>query len=222
AAVVASRIRNLFLALTAAFALHFVVDAIYHFEAAYQISVPGKWSIDQTMLVLFGGLAAFATPLMIWIARSSRKTALFGLYALLLGAVVLDPAPRWRLLWAALLTALWLVAVPDNLSRRWVLCGFVAYLPDILKKFSPVLARLHDLTHFGGELDLGDWLSLLARGKWRIDVNARAFDPYYQIGYALEFLMEATILFGALFWLAKRSPNVTSTPAANERKGTRI
>src|SRR5712692_5700226 len=128
AAVVASRIRNLLLALTAAFALHFVVDGIYHFEAVYPVSVSGKWSDQQIMLALFGGLAALATPLMIWIGRMSRRAGLFGLYALLLGAVALDPAPRWRLVWAALLTALWLVATPDTLSRRWILCGFVAYL----------------------------------------------------------------------------------------------
>ncbi len=207
AAVVASRVRNLPLALTAAFALHFVMDGIYHFESVYQVSVPGKWSEEQTMLVLFGGLAALATPLMIWIGRMSRRAGLFGLYALLMGAVALDPAPRWRLVWAALLTALWLAATPDTLGRRWILCGFAAYLPDTLKTVLPAVARLHELTHYSPNLDLGDWLSLLARGKWRIDVNARVFDPYYQIGYALEFLIEATLLFGPLFWLAKRNPN---------------
>ncbi len=207
AAVVASRIRNLALALAAAFALHFVADAIFHFEAAYPVSVPGKWSIEHTMLVMFGGLAALAAPLMICIWRRSRTVGLFGSYALLLGSVALDPSERWRLIWATLLTAIWLVATPDTRSRRWIVCGFVAYLPDALKRISPAVAWLHELTHYQSDLDLGDWLSLLARGTWRVHVNARAFDPYYQLGYALELLIEAALLFGPLFWLAKRNPN---------------
>src|SRR5712692_5980394 len=157
AAVVASRIRNLALALAAAFALHFVADAIFHFEAAYPVSVPGKWSLQHTMRVLFGGRAALAVPLLIWLWRRSRMVGLFGSYALLLGAVALDPSQRWRLIWATLLTAIWLVATPDIRSRRWIACSFVAYLPDALKRISPAVAWLHDLTHYQSPRSRSDW-----------------------------------------------------------------
>ena len=212
--VVATRVRNLGIALAASFALHFVVDAIYHFEAFYPASVPGKWSYEQTMFLLFAGLAVLGIPLMLWIWRKSRQTWLFGCYAFLMCALVFDPAVEWRLVWAVILSALWCLLMPAASGRRWVLCGFISYLPDYLKKIMPPVARFHTLTHYEPELDLGDWMSLLARGRWRLHVNDRIFDPFYQIGYCLEILIEAAILFGCLYWLARWS---VAQPVAQSR-----
>ena len=144
-AVATARIRSLALALAASFALHFILDAIYHFEAVYPVSVPGKWSEGQIRLVLFAGLAALGVPIMAWVWRKSRQVFRFGCYALLMSTVIFEPVPGWRLTWAALLTAIWLVLTPAASGRRWVLCGFAGYFPDWLKTvFPPVeIGRAH-------------------------------------------------------------------------------
>lgn len=204
AAVVASRFRSLGIALAASFALHFVLDAIYHFEAFYQLSVPGKWSYEYTMLALFGALAVLGAPAMMWMWRRSRLVFSFGCYAFLMCALPFEPHRVWRLVWAALLSGIWLVLSPTAQVRRWVICAFAAYLPDCLRTLSPLLGRLHQASHYRAEVELGDWVSLLGAGRWKIDVNARIFDPWYQIGYGLEILLEAAILFGSLYWVARK------------------
>lgn len=217
AAVVATRFRNLALAVVLAFGLHFALDAVYHFEAFYELSVAGGWSYERAMVALFGGLSLLVAPVLVWLWRRNRQVWWLACYALLLCLVAFEPLPLWRLAWAALLSLLWWLLSPSMLARRWVLCSFAAYLPDCLKRISPALAWLHDAIHYNSDLELGDWVSLLARGRWKIDPNVRIFDPYYQIGYALEILLEAAILFGCLYWLVRRL-SVADLPAVHYQR----
>lgn len=210
-AIAGSRFRNLGAALAAAFALHFALDAIYHFEAFYELSVPGGWTYEYAMLALFGSLAALGVPVMIWLWRRDRQVWSFACYAILMCAVAFEPHWRWKLALSALLTTFWLAICRSAEIRRWVLCGFVSYLPDALKQPLPRFGELHDAVHYRADRELGDWVSLLGQGRWKIDLNARIFDPYYRTGYAIEILIEAAILFGCLYWLVRRvsAPAVT-------------
>lgn len=216
AAVVATRFRKLGTAMVLCFGLHFVLDAVYHFEAFYPLSVLGKWSYERTMLLLFSALAALGAPIAVWVLRKDRELWLFFCYGLCLCVLPFERAPAWKLAWALLFTAGWWLVSPSRESRRWVLCGFVAYLPDLLKEWISVVERAHDAMHYWPGLDLGDWLSLLGRGWWRLHVNQRIFDPYYQTGYALEILTEGAILFGS-FYLLKRWRSVNNLPAIDHQ-----
>ena len=203
AAVIASRFRNLAVALVLSFGIHFVLDAVYHFEAVYPVSVPGRWSYGRTMMILFAGFIAAGTPVLVWIWRKNPQVWLFGCYAFLMCSVVFERLPLWRLLWATLLTVIWCLVTPAPAARRCVVCAFVAYLPDSLKKLYPAFERFHDAAHYSSALDLGDWVSMLARGRWKLKPDTLAFDPYYLIGYTVEVVLEMTILFGCLWWLVK-------------------
>ncbi len=209
-AVASSRCRNLGLALAVSFASHFLLDAVYHFEAFYALSVLGRWPLEQTMLGLFAGLAVLAVPVVLWLLRRHRPVGIFACYGLAMSLLAFAPGRWTRLGWGVLITVLWYASVRVPPIRRWVLCGFFAYLPDIAKPWIPPLDWLHDWFHYEPELDLGDWVSLLVSGRWRIYINYRIFDPYYRIGYVLEVLLEGAILFGCLYWLARR-PNQDSS-----------
>lgn len=215
--LVARRVRNLGVALALSFGLHYVLDGIYHFESFYELSVPGLWTYERTRATLFAALAPLAAPFMIWLWMKSRPVWWFACYAFLLSLAGFEPTPGWRLLWALLLSAGWMLATPTAAARRWVLGGFAAYLPDCLKGVIPGLGWLHDALHYRSGLDLGDWLSLLVRGRWRVPLNSRAYDPYYLAGYAVEILIEAAILCGCLYWLTK--PSVTDLAAVDDKRG---
>ncbi|HZS51417.1 MAG TPA: hypothetical protein VFA54_11180 [Bryobacterales bacterium] len=215
-AAAAARFRNAGAALAAAFLLHFFLDAVYHFEAFYELSVPAQWSYSYTMFMLFGGLLLLGAPVFVHLARHDPAVSSFGCYALLMCALAFEPKWDWKLFWGAMLSAFWLLITRAPEPRKWILCGFVSYLPDCLKKPIPLLARLHDAAHYRSDLDLGDWVSLLGRGRWRIPVNDRIFDPYYQAGYVLEILLEAVILFGCLYWLSRGRAAATDHPAGRQ------
>jgi hypothetical protein len=203
AAVVAGRIRSLGWALAACFGLHFALDFIYHFEQFFPLSVPGGWSYEKAMQALFAGLAAVTAPATLWALRRRPQAQFLAGYALLMCALPFETATRWRLIWAVLLTAAWWLLSPSADSRRWVLCGFASYLPDALRHWWPPLKKLHDAFHYTGSISMGDWVSLWARGRWNVGPNDRIYDPYYQIGYVIEILMEGAIFFGALYLLAR-------------------
>lgn len=217
AAVAACRFRSLPVALAAAFALHFAADFFYHFEAFYPLSVLGPWPEGAAMAGLFVVLAGVAAPVVYWIARKDRTTGLFSVYALLLCALPLDRNVARRVVAAALLSIVWIVLARTGELRRWVLCSFAAYLPDVARHFLVPLDRVHGLAHYDPTLDLGHWVSLLVRGRWQIPINDRIFDPCYLAGYALEVLLEAGILFWCLWWLARRR-SVANLPAVDHQR----
>ena len=202
-AVASSRCHNLGLALAVSFASHFLLDAVYHFEAFYALSVLGRWPLQRTMLVLFAGLAVLAVPVALWLLRRNRPVGIFACYGLAMSLLPFFPGQWTRLGWGVLITALWYASTRVPLVRRWVLCGFFADLPDIIRLWIPPVDWLHEWFHYDPALDLGDWVSLLVTGRWRIYINYRIFDPYYRIGYILEVLLEGAILFGCLYWLAR-------------------
>ena len=203
AAVIAGRFRSLPVAVALSFGMHFVLDAAYHFEAVYPVSVPGRWSYQRTMVSLYAGFILAGVPVLVWIWRKNPQVWLFGCYAFLMCILAFEPLPWWRLLWASLLALIWCLATPAAAARRWAVCAFAAYLPDCLKRLSLPFARLHDAAHYRSGLDLGDWVSLLVRGRWKLNVNSLGSDPYYLAGYALEVGLEMTILFACLYWLVR-------------------
>ncbi|MBI3667532.1 MAG: hypothetical protein HY236_15120 [Acidobacteria bacterium] len=215
-AAIASRTRNLSLALALSFGSHFVLDSIYHFEAFYPLSVPEKWSYAGTMLTLLAALTALGIPVAAWSLRKDREAWLFAGYAFLMCALPFEWRPAWRLTWAILLAGTWWAISPSAAVRRWVLCGFVSYLPDVLKGLLTPVESLHEAMHYRSSLDLGDWISLLARGRWKLHVNYRIYDPWYQLGYALEILVEGAILFGSFYLLARR-PSVADLAAVHHQ-----
>ena len=191
--------------MAAAFGLHFVCDFFYHFEAFYPLSVLGRWDLERTMFGLFVVLAVLGAPIVFWIVRRDRQTGLFALYSFLLSLLPFDPNLDRRVLWAVLLSALWLALPRLPEMRRWIPCALAAYLPDLIRHWIPALREFHEWVHYDSELDVGDWVSLLVTGRWQLHVNLRIFDPFYRIGYALEILFEAALLFGCLYWLSRRS-----------------
>jgi hypothetical protein len=211
AALAGSRVRNLSLALAVSFATHFALDAVYHFEAFYPLSVLGRWSVEQTMAGLFLVLLALGAPLVFWLARRDREVGVFACYALTLSLLPLDPNPLRRSLGAILLTGAWYAANRSPKVRRWAACGLAAYLPDVLKLWIPTFNRLHELAHYQSHLDLGGWVSRLATGRWQIPVNDRIFDTYYRIGYSLEILLEGAIFFCCL-WLLTKGASIPESP----------
>jgi hypothetical protein len=216
AAAAASRCRNVAAATAIAFAVHFFLDAIYHFEAFYELSVPAGWTYQRTMLVLFGGLAALGLPFLVWLWWKNRAVWGFACYAFLMCGLAFEPHPVLRLAWGVILALIWCVLSPAADVRRWVIFGFIGYLPDCLKGSVPLLCRLHDAMHYQSGVDLGDWISLLVRGRWRLNLNSRIYDAYYETGYALEILLEAAILLGSLYWLLRKQ---SGAAAAGGRRG---
>ena len=120
AAVVASRVRRLPVALAVALGLHFLCDFFYHFEAFFPLSVLGRWDEGHTMFGLFVVLALLGTPVVLWVARHNRQTAAFALYSFLLSLIPFDPNLNRRVVLALVLSALWLLLTPN---RRWILCA---------------------------------------------------------------------------------------------------
>ncbi len=59
---------------------------------------------------------------------------------------------------------------------------------------------------------------MLARGYRYVKPNDVIYDPYYQVGYALEILLEAAVLFGSFYWLAKRAPSMADLPAVDHQR----
>ena len=216
AAVVACRVRRLPAALAAAFALHFVCDFFYHFEAFYPLSVLGRWDMDRTMFGLFAALAVLAAPGVVWIGRRDRGTGFFALYGLLLSLIRFEQSLSRRVLYALLLSGLWLAVTRSAELRRWILCAVAAFLPDLIRHWIPPMRYLHELIHYDSHLDLGDWVSLMGRGRWRVHVNQRIFDPWYLAGYALEILFEGALLFGCLYWLT-RQRSMTNLPPVHHQ-----
>ena len=192
-------------ALALSFGLHYILDGIYHFEAFYELSVPGGWTYPRTMAVLFAVASALAVPAAVLLGWKHPRLRWFGCYAFLLTLVAFDYKGWWRIAWAALLTLAALLMARDFQLKRWILCGFAAYLPDCFKRLWRPLASLHDAFHYKAGIDLGDWVSLIVRGYWKVPLNLRAWDRCYQVGWGLSILIEAAILFGCLYWLSRRS-----------------
>ncbi len=199
------RVPGLWRALLLALFLHFAADFLYHFEAFYPLSVLGKWDEDLTMAGLFCILLVLGAPVVVWLARRDPRVGWFAAYGVLLSLAPFDPDKTRRILWAAAISGLWLALFRTAEMRRWVLGGLVAYLPDLLRSFLRPLDWVHGRAHYNPALDLGDWVSLLFRGRWQVPVNDRIFDPYYLAGYGLEMLLEAAILFGGLYLLTRRA-----------------
>lgn len=216
AGVVACRVRRLPAALAVAFGAHFACDFLYHFEAFYPLSVLGRWTETGAMFLLFAVLAALGAPLVVWIARRDRPTVWLALYGFLLSLNPFDPSRDRRILSAAVVSlGAYAVARSPEL-RRWILCTVATYLPDLLRHRLAPLNWVHERIHYQLGLDFGDWVSLLVRGRWRIHGNERIFDPCYQIGYALSILFEGAILFGCLYWLARRRSVANLSPVHHQ------
>ena len=217
-AALARRIPSLPAALAVSFALHFLLDFVFHFEGFFPLSVPGRWTSEGAMGALFAALAAVAVPVTLWITRGNRAAQAFAGYALLMCLGPFEPATRWRLLWAILISAAAWTFSPADQGRRWVLCGLAGYLPDGLRHWIAPLDRLHGMAHYDGSMPLGAWLSLVVRGYWRVKPNDVIYDPYYQAGYAMEILLEAAALLAALWWLARPAASVADLPAVDHQR----
>ena len=77
-AALCGRIPRLWIALPAAFFSHFVMDAIYHFEAFYPLS---RWldvERSEAFWIAAAVLGGSLTPPMLWIVRKERELFLFG------------------------------------------------------------------------------------------------------------------------------------------------
>ena len=211
------QVRRLPVALAAAFASHFACDFIYHFEAFYPLSVLGRWTETRAMFVLFAVLAALGAPLVVWIARRDRQAGWLALYGFVLSWMLFDPSRDRRILWAAVvsLAAYGLARFPD--LRRWILCAVAAYLPDLFRHRIAPLQWVHERIHYQLGLDFGDWVSLVVRGRWRIDGNERIYDPCYQVGYALSILFEGAILFEESDFRAL-GPGLCANPDCNAHR----
>lgn len=216
-AALASRIPRLSLALPAAFLSHFVMDAVYHFEAFYALS---RWmGVSRSeafwaAAIVLGGLLA---PAMFWIARKDRELLLFLGFAV--ASSVALRVSGWHLK-AALLAGLVFVYLTLAWSRKallWTLGAAAAISPDILKYASPWFYQFHGSFHYSAARDMGYWMNSWLGGP-QVYIWDRFTAVGYVVGYAFEVLFEAAFLLGGLWVIARWAENEAGAGSA-ERAG---
>lgn len=201
-AAISGVVPRLWVAIPAAFASHFLLDAIFHFEAFYPLSRAIGTSHQQAFI--FGSLAAAAVmlPAMWWVARKDRELAMYCGYlvALLLLRVEEDELPRLAMVLA--LTGLVAGITRSARIRRWTVCGLAAVLPDLIRKLVPGLTPIHEWMHVPDDGGLGDIAYRLLVNGPPLFVGERFGNPAYLLGYFLEIVIEGAILVAALWWMS--------------------
>ena len=212
-AALCGRIPRLWIALPAAFFSHFVMDAIYHFEAFYPLS---RWldvERSEAFWIAAAVLGGSLTPPMLWIVRKERELFLF--LGLVVGLCVTMRVSGWPLKTglSLALVALFLAVTRSRRAGLWALGAAVAAAPDILKYVDRAVYSLHGAWHYSSARDAGYWINRLLGGP-EVYVWERFDYPGYWVGYGLAAAAEATILLGSL-WLLARS---TETAAGAHRR----
>ena len=192
------------LAVPAAFASHFLLDSIFHFEAFYPLSQVLGTTHDEAFWIAAVIMAAILVPGMGWIGRRSHDVRMLTLYGVAASAALLVQGSVNRLIaLICIAVGAWSLSRTPNLSL-WLAGAFAATIPDALKRLVGPVGRFHRFMHYEGANDLGYWLNrLLAQPdpEW---FGARATKWTYLTGYAVEIALETALLLGGLWVLTRR------------------
>jgi hypothetical protein len=202
-AAISGAVPRLWLAIPAAFASHFLLDAIFHFEAFYPLSRAIGTSHDEAFVIALLGAAAAMVPAVWWVARKDRELAIYCVYLLALVFLWVEEDQTARLAMVLAVTAGVLGFSRSARIRRWTICGFAAVLPDLIRKLVPTMARFHNWVHVSDDRGLGDLTYRLLVNAPPLFVGDRFANPAYLLGYFLEIVIEAAILLAALWWAGK-------------------
>ena len=205
-AAISGAVPRLWLAIPAAFASHFLLDAIFHFEAFYPLSRALGTSHDEAFVIALLGAAAAMVPAVWWVARKDRELAIFCVYLLALVFLRVEEDETPRLAMVLAVTGGVLAISRSARIRRWAICGFAAVLPDLIRKLLVPVARLHNWVHIPDDRGLGDLTYRLLVNAPPLFAGDRFGNPAYLLGYFLEIVIEAAILLGALWWTGKHRP----------------
>jgi len=201
-AALAHRTRSLPLGLAAAFASHFLLDAIWHFEAFYAVAVSLGVSVEAAVLITALPVGLVIGPAMLWLSRADREVLLFCGYAAAANLTAFAGSWERQLALAAALSAIFLALTRSRRAWVWIAGALAANIPDQWKLWSEGMRSFHDWWHYGWESDLGFWLHRLA-GETPPSFWGRLEDPLSILGYVLQIAIEAALLLGGLWLLAR-------------------
>ena len=118
-AAIAHLCPRLRLAVPLAFASHFLLDSIFHFEAFYPLSQVLGTTHDEAFWITALVMAAILVPSMAWIGRESHDVRIVALYTVATSAALLVDEPIYRLVALVCLT-LGGVVIEPHPERRGV------------------------------------------------------------------------------------------------------
>jgi hypothetical protein len=187
---------SLVIALPLAFASHYLLDAIPHFEM-----VPPPLRRYGVNLVVMVALFVTGTVLGLLLIRWNRQAGKI-LLILFLWVSISVYSPVWLrvLTGIAGLLFLW-VDTGGLLASTYLLAGMVAAAPDFIPYSYRALTALHNRIHFHTDLGLRLFLHFERSPVpyWR----ARLHNPYFLAGYGLELLIEAVVFWCAIYILCQ-------------------
>ena len=223
-AALAGRIPRLAVSLPLAFLSHMAMDAVWHFEAFYPLA---RW-LDVSRgeafwaaAIVLGGLTA---PPMLWLARKDKDLFLF--LGLAVSWCVTMRIPGWerKAVLSAAALLLYLALTRSKKALIWSLGATAAAWPDILKFVSYPFYRFHSWAHYSSGSDLGRMINQALGGE-AMFIWERFTSIGYVIGYGLEAAIEATLLLGGLWVMARQADAIrvernTSTADREARSDT--
>ncbi len=202
-AAIAHLCPRLRLAVPLAFASHFLLDSIFHFEAFYPLSQVLGTTHDEAFWITALVMAAILVPSMAWIGRESHDVRIVALYTVATSAALLVDEPIYRLVALVCLTlGAWSLSRTRNVAV-WLAGAFTAALPDALKHLLGPFGRFHMFMHYEGADDLGYWINRLFAQPDPAWFGARATKWTYLTGYAVEIAIETALMLGCLWVLTR-------------------
>ncbi len=183
------------LALPLAFASHFLLDAIPHFEDVGSLKSPGR-------VPIFLGLGLIGAGFALFLRRWNREAALIWLLLSLWIGVGSHAYPLLRVLTAALGLAYFAWKSKQWAAVGYLAGGMLATVADLIPLTISRMDNFHDVIHY--QIGWGERLYLFFSEnpiplRWR----ERVQNPYFLAGYGLELLLEGVIFFGALYLFSR-------------------
>jgi hypothetical protein len=180
------------LALPLAFASHYLLDAIPHFEDMFNI-------VDfRAMPVVILGIGLVGAALAMILSRWNREAARIWLVLFLwigLGGYSFS----WlRILTAALALGYLAWSAKDWSAAGYMLAGLLAVAPDLIFSGIHQMAVVHQFFHYRIDWATRIYTAFSQAPPLR-EWQARLLNPYFLLGYALELLVEGLIFLGAAY-----------------------
>ena len=183
------------LALPLAFASHFLLDAIPHFEDVGLMKSPGR-------VPIFLGLGLIGAGFALLLRRWNREVALIWLLLSLWIGVGSYSYPLLRVLTASLGLAYIVWKSKQWNSVGYLAGGMLATVADLVPLTISRMEQVHDAIHY--RTGWGERLYLFfSESPVSLSWRERVQNPYFLAGYGLELLVEGVIFFGALYLLSR-------------------
>lgn len=180
-----------------AFASHYLLDAIPHFEDF------GPLLRYRTNPWIFLGLGMIGSGLAVYLFRRNRETGLIWLIlSLWIGLGGISP-PAIRLLAALACLGYLAYKTKQTDAVASLLAGMLAVAPDFVAVISRSATTFHNTMHY--RLDCATRLYLYFNPPpvprdWLVRIQ----NPYFLLGYSIELLVEAVIFFGSLYLFSRQ------------------